>query len=157
MPKIKIKPINIDKAKDVKGISKNISDVVDYITATASDLNRVIGELNAILPGETKRYDDSDLVKKIDDLAKSIPAEYDDSEIKLSIKSIKFPEPEVYDDTKLIERIRSFEDEVERVEAELKLLKSSAASNQKEIRSNRKESSYKIDVVEQKINRLTEI
>lgn len=218
MIKLKIVPINVEKASDVKGITKNISEVVDFQIATSLDINRVIKELNAVLPTITKPFDDKDLQDKIVKLGRKITPAYDDSEMKKavanlgkslallaskkelaeSVASIKKILPVAYDDTeirKLIasvpvpEAIKSYDDReikkeidsikgaipnayddgavtssilllvetVREMKSEIESLKAQCASNQKEVRSNRKESGLKIDILEQKVNAVTEI
>ena len=58
MQKLKITPINIERAKTVNGIGKNISDVVDFPISTSNNINRVIGALNKVLPLISTPYDD---------------------------------------------------------------------------------------------------
>ena len=93
MNKINIKPIDIKKAPDAKGVWKNVTDVVDFQISLANELNRVISETG-------NHTEQPKLISTI--------TEYDDSHIK------------------------------------------------NEIASNRKEAGYKIDVVEQKLNKLIE-
>ena len=91
MPKLKIEPINLDKASDAKSISKNISDVVDFQISTASDINRLINELNKVLPLITTPFDDSNIKQQLKQLEKKLKSTpdsvYDDSKIKDTIGS----------------------------------------------------------------------
>jgi regulator of replication initiation timing len=175
--KLKVTPINIDKAKSVKGISKNISDVVDFIVSTSSDMNRVINELNKALPDSFDKFDDSDLINKITALDKKISPAFDDSIIEAELSKVKMSIPDKYDDAFILDKIAALDKKIspafddsqlkkeisKLVDAnlilrdELNLLRIATSSNQKEIRSNRKEAGYKIDVVEQKLNVITEI
>ena len=189
MSKLKIEPINLDKASNAKSISKNISDVVDFQISTASDINRLINELNKVLPLITTPFDDSNIKQQLKQLEKKLKSTpdsvYDDSKIKESVNELKGSIPSEYNDSAIK---RQLSDTMLKIEGlaiemldikdamqsgdellaatllkcddltgEVAALKTSSAANQKEIRSNRKEAGFKIDVVEQKLNNITEI
>ena len=144
MSEIKISPIKIDKAPDAKGVWKNVTDVVDFQISASQEINRVLLELNKALP--------------------NISAPFNDEQLKLSIKnlndklnSIKKSIPVAYDDLAVNDEIDKLKEIITLQNNETSELKKAMASMQKEIRSNRKEAGYKIDVVEQKINTFTEI
>ena len=160
MPKLKINPINIEKAKDARGIAKNITDVVDFQIATANDINRVIFELNELLPLFNKSFDDSKLKQRlsaVEKISKKIPAQYDDSAIKKQLSQIEALEHPAYNDSDLKSLIKEIAKANILLKDELEAVKKSNVSIQKEIRSNRKEAGFKIDVLEQKVNTLTEV
>ena len=144
MSEIKISPIKIDKAPDAKGVWKNVTDVVDFQISASQEINRVLLELNKALP--------------------AISAPFNDEQLKLSIKElndklnlIKKSIPVAYDDLAVNDEIDKLKEIITLQNNETSELKKAMASMQKEIRSNRKEAGYKIDVVEQKINTFTEI
>ena len=144
MSEIKIIPIKIDKAPDAKGVWKNVTDVVDFQISASQEINRVLLELNKALP--------------------AISAPFNDEQLKLSIKElndklnlIKKSIPVAYDDLAVNDEIDKLKEIITLQNNETSELKKAMASMQKEIRSNRKEAGYKIDVVEQKINTFTEI
>ena len=144
MSEIKISPIKIDKAPDAKGVWKNVTDVVDFQISASQEINRVLLELNKALP--------------------NISAPFSDEQLKLSIKElndklnlIKKSIPVAYDDLAVNDEIDKLKEIITLQNNETSELKKAMASMQKEIRSNRKEAGYKIDVVEQKINTMTEI
>jgi len=180
--KLKIVPINVEKASGVKGITKNISEVVDFQVATSLDINRVIKELNAVLPAIAKPFDDKDLQDKIVKLGRKITPAYDDAEIKKAVanlgkslallaskkelaesvaaikKALPVAEPvKEYDDGAVTNSILLLVETIKEMRSEIESLKAQCASNQKEVRSNRKESGLKIDILEQKVNAVTEI
>ena len=144
MSEIKISAIKIDKAPDAKGVWKNVTDVVDFQISASQEINRVLLELNKALP--------------------NISAPFSDEQLKLSIKElndklnlIKKSIPVAYDDLAVNDEIDKLKEIITLQNNETSELKKAMASMQKEIRSNRKEAGYKIDVVEQKINTFTEI
>ncbi len=204
MQKIKIPPINLERAKNIKGVSKNIFDVVDFQVSLATELNRIASEINDVMPDtldnqgkadskevaalkseieklvkavkskpnnsdldklkgsiESKipaAYDDSSLVKLIKKIdSKVIPAAYDDSGVIKLIKSVESKIKPQYDDAKIIDLIDNLEGKVAHLTAEIEELKLQSESIKKEISSNRKEAGFKIDVIEQKLNKITEI
>ena len=144
MSEIKIIPIKIDKAPDAKGVWKNVTDVVDFQISASQEINRVLLELNKALPAISAPFNDEQLklsIKELNDklnlIKKSIPVAYDDSNVNYEVNNLK--------------------EIIKKQSNETAELKKAMASMQKEIRSNRKEAGYKIDVVEQKINTFTEI
>ena len=221
MNKINIKPIDIKKAPDAKGVWKNVTDVVDFQISLANELNRVISEIgspieqpntvstiieydyshikkeiesnrkesgykidvveqklnklieyNELLSKDLKSkiksvetlvdsldftYDDSLILKKIDKLSKRKAAAYDDAELKSKVKDLTAMIPSEYDDTKLKESGVLLDNKLNALAKAIEPLMSESLSSKKEIDSNRKEAGYKIDVLEQKINKLTEI
>jgi predicted nucleic acid-binding Zn-ribbon protein len=164
MSEIKIIPIKIDKAPDAKGVWKNVTDVVDFQISASQEINRVLLELNKALPNISTPFNDEQLklsIKELDDklnlIKKSIPVAYDDNHIIAAIEKVKKNIPEAYDDLAVNDEIDKLKEIITLQNNETSELKKAMASMQKEIRSNRKEAGYKIDVVEQKINIFTEI
>ena len=227
MNKINIKPIDIKKAPDAKGVWKNVTDVVDFQISLANELNRVISETgnhteqpklistiteyddshikneiasnrkeagykidvveqklnkliesNELLSKDLKSkiksvetlvdrldftYDDSSLSERISNLSERKSAAYDDAQIKSKIKDLtamiedvyKIISPE-YDDTKLKESGVLLDNKLNALHDGVRTLMSESLSSKKEIDSNRKEAGYKIDVIEQKFNKLIE-
>lgn len=179
---IKITPLNIEKANTVKGISKNISEVLDFQVSVASEINRIIADLNKVIPlfnkpgfddKELKRkiaivekavknidvkYNDTEIKKEISAVKKSI-SNYDDSAIKKEILSVsnKIDNLKQYDDSGLTEKLEAVLAQNELLTTELDKLKKSTALNQAEIRSNRNAVGQQIDILEQKFNKITEV
>ena len=164
MSEIKISPIKIDKAPDAKGVWKNVTDVVDFQISASQEINRVLLELNKALPAISAPFNDEQLklsIKELNDklnlIKKSIPVAYNDSPIISALEKVKENIPEVYDDSNVNYEVNNLKEIIKKQSNETAELKKAMASMQKEIRSNRKEAGYKIDVVEQKINTFTEI
>jgi chromosome segregation ATPase len=109
---------------------------------------------------DTDKYDDSELQLRVNELSDKIESEkYDDSELQLKVKELSG-------------KIESLSSEMHKISSEMHRMLSEICkikhnkdkgdaiinlkldSMQKEINSNRKESGYKIDVVEQKLNKI---
>jgi len=164
MLELKITPINIEPSTSVKGITKNISDSVAFMLSTANDINRVIAELNETFKaiGEQNNTDELNdrfelISKSLVEISKSIKPAYDDSALIDRVEAIESKEQPAYDDSALIGAIKELNSSLSSLASEFESIKSSVISIQKETRSNRKEAGFKIDVVEQKINKMTEI
>ena len=164
MLELKITPINIEPSTSVKGITKNISDSVAFMLSTANDINRVIAELNETFKaiGEQNNTDELNdrfelISKSLVEISKSIKPAYDDSALIDRVEAIESKEQPAYDDSALIGAIKELNSSLSKLSSEFESIKSSVISIQKETRSNRKEAGFKIDVVEQKINKMTEI
>ena len=100
-------------------------------------------------------YDDSKIKESIKSL-ESIK-KYDDSELRDKIKSVDEKIHPEFDDKSILISINKLLETTLSQSKEIAELKKAMASSQKEIRSNRKESGLKIDIVEQKLNRITEV
>lgn len=134
--------------REIKNIKLSIKDYDD------SAIKKQIKLVEDKIPSA---YDDSNLKGEIKKLIKSMPASYDDLNLKLEIKRIEKSIPGKYDDSNVNYEVNNLKEIIETQSNETAELKKAMASMQKEIRSNRKEAGYKIDVVEQKINTFTEI
>ena len=197
MPKLKVTPINLDGAKDIKTLTKTINDVTEFQVSVATNINRIVSELNSILPAlaspyndselrkeiaelakKARYYDDTAIRKKVADLAKSVKAikpyddaplvdkmtkkltsikPYDDAplvdkvgELAESVKAIK-----PYDDVPLVDKVAELSKTLGEVATTIKSLRADIDGVQKEVASNRKEAGLKIDIVEQRFNKLT--
>jgi len=146
MIKLKITPINMQKSNSVQGISKKISDVVDFQISVGNDINRVIAELNKILPKIVGEFDDSKLVDEMSSIKKSIEnldLNYDDSVINGKIEPA-------------LSAIKDLQEAKKLSDNEVESLKKTAVSNQKEIRSYRKEAVRNLNLLDQRVNDMTE-
>lgn len=164
MPELKIKPIHIDPSTSVSGITKNITKSVAFVLSTASDINRVIVEINETLKvfSEISNADEFNdrfalISKSIAEISKATQHTYDDSELVERLIELENKKQPTYDDSALILSIKELNNSVSKLSSEFGSIKTSVISMQKETRSNRKEAGFKIDVVEQKINKLTEL
>lgn len=77
MKKIRIKPIDLEKAQDVKSVSKNISDVLDFQISLAEANNKLVSDLNAILPLITAPFDSTNLELEIKSVSNKVRAALD--------------------------------------------------------------------------------
>ena len=136
-------------------ICKHMSNLQTLIPSAYNDseIKREIKNIKLSI----KDYDDSAIKKQIKLVEDKIPSAYDDLNLKLEIKRIEKSIPGKYDDSNVNYEVNNLKEIIETQSNETAELKKAMASMQKEIRSNRKEAGYKIDVVEQKINKLMEI
>jgi hypothetical protein len=136
-------------------ICKHMSNLQTLIPSAYNDseIKREIKNIKLSI----KDYDDSAIKKQIKLVEDKIPSAYDDLNLKLEIKRIEKSIPGKYDDSNVNYEVNNLKEIIETQSNETAELKKVMASMQKEIRSNRKEAGYKIDVVEQKINTFTEI
>ncbi len=178
---MKIRPIKVSSASDVKAASKTMSDVLSFHISLANELNRVIEDINKIMP-QLNNTKNVEMSKRIDELSKSVKSldftyndsdiksrvlkleksfsnfkEYDDTEVKklISKLSVKIGNIKpVYDDSSLKKELEDANENICKLTEELKSIKFTSASNQREIRSNRQESGLALDRVEQAVIRL---
>ena len=159
MPKLKINPINIDKSTTAKGIGQNIGNILDFLIALANDTNRVIAEINEAMPDEIPIYDDSNLKAQLkkaqSETVKKLESLVDKSELESKISSINIPD--AYDDSSLQLSIESLNSKIESLAYDIAEIKKATILNQSELRSSRKTVGYQIDVLDQKLNKLTEV
>ena len=136
-------------------ICKHMSNLQTLIPSAYNDseIKREIKNIKLSI----KDYDDSAIKKQIKLVEDKIPSAYDDLNLKLEIKRIEKSIPGKYDDSNVNYEVNNLKEIIKKQSNETAELKKAMASMQKEIRSNRKEAGYKIDVVEQKINTFTEI
>lgn len=136
MPKLKITPVNIEEATTASKMAKNISSVVDFQSRFAADLNRVLAEINEVLPTISKPFDDSKLKESVALTSKRLNAAvtamekvgaaaekytdkkiaaievYDDSDLKSHIDK-GLSEIELYDDSELASKVKALESKPE--------------------------------------------
>jgi len=186
MPKIQFTPVDVSAANEIKRISKNLSDVVDFVISTSENVSSVVAQINKLIPALSHKFDDSKLNEQMKKIEKSIKALdlnyddtslkkelskikssisiYDDTTVKKIINDVKTSIPVAYDDAEIKESIESAMSEIktlqkanESLSGEVNSLKKSIVSSQKELRSYRKESGYSINQIENRIDALTEV
>jgi light-regulated signal transduction histidine kinase (bacteriophytochrome) len=172
MPKIQFTPVDVSAANEIKRISKNLSDVVDFVISTSENVSSVVAQINKLIPALSQKFDDSKLNEQMEKIEKSIKAldlnyddtslkkelskikssitAYDDAPIKKSIEEVKKAMPNIYNDSEI-------NDKIELLASEIESLKRTTVSNQKEIRSYRKEAVRNINLLDQRVNDLTEV
>jgi len=136
-------------------ICKHMSNLQTLIPSAYNDseIKREIKNIKLSI----KDYDDSAIKKQIKLVEGKIPSAYDDSKLNLEINKVQKSILPAYDDLAITNKVNDLKETIKAQGKETAELKKAMASMQKEIRSNRKEAGYKIDVVEQKINTFTEI
>lgn len=102
---VKIPKINMDSAPKIKETGKNFVDILNFQVYATSELNRVITEINNVIPELTRGYDDSGVKAQIEKIKSSIPKPYNDAKIKKEIDKLFALDKKSYDDTRLMAEI----------------------------------------------------